>query len=384
MAMDKQRNSTKCIHSGNFYCDLTGGAIAPIHNCTANSFDKDTGLMYYPRYMNMPLQNALSEKICALEGGEEALLFSSGMAAVSTAIFSVLKTGDHVVFSPDLYGGTYFLIISEFERMGITATLADANTAEAIEKEIKENTKLIYIETPSNPLLRIIDIKAVADVAKKHGILTAIDNTFATPINQNPLNLGIDIIIHSATKYLNGHSDLMCGVIIATQEIISKIKPFAVNFGATLNGQDCYLLDRGIKTLALRMKQHNENALELAKFLSSHKLVSTVYYPGLDSHPDYEIARKQMSGFGGMLSFELDCEKEVLKGIISNLKLIKEVGSLGGVESTVTIPAETSHAKMSPNARLKAGISDNLVRLSVGIEDIEDLIEDFTQAIEIG
>lgn len=380
MTCNIKGNSTKCIHACNYYDDLVGGAMPPIYNSTANSFDKDTGSLYYPRYLNLPTQKAVAGKIAALEHAEDGLLFSSGMAAISSTLFSFLSIGDHVIFAADLYGGTHFLVKSEFEKAGIQVSFVKSNKTEDYASEIKENTKLIYIETPSNPLLRIIDIKGVADLAKKNNILTAIDNTFASPINQNPITLGIDIVIHSGTKYLNGHSDVLSGVIVSSKEIIEKIKPYAVNHGATLYEQACYLLERGLRTLALRINRHNENALKLAQYLESHEMVNKVFYPGLESHPDHELAKAQMKGFGGVLSFELKCKRENCKEIVSKLKLAREAGSLGGVETTLCFPAESSHAKMSPEDRLKAGISDSLVRLSVGIEDIEDLIADFEGA----
>jgi len=375
--------STKCVHSDNYYDDVISGAMPPIFNSTANSFDSETGHIYYPRYLNMPTQKSTAKKIASLENAEDGLLFSSGMGAISAALFSLLPAGSHVIFAPDLYGGTHFLVTSEFERAGIRYSFAKSNKIEDFAAEIRDNTRIIYIETPSNPLLKIIDIKAVANFARKNNILTIIDNTFASPINQNPYSLGIDIVVHSGTKYLNGHSDLICGAIVSSSELIERIRPYAINHGATLSVQSCYLLERGIRTLALRIHRHNENALALSRYLESHKLVHKVYYPGLESHPDHIIAKSQMSGFGGMLSFELACDKKLSKNITSKLTLAREAGSLGGVESTLCYPSETSHAKMSPEDRLKAGITDSLIRFSVGIEETQDLIADIEAAMSV-
>ena len=375
-------NNTKCVHSGTIIDELTGGVNTPVYVSTSNSFDKDTGLVYYPRYLNLPNQKAIAEKLCTLENGEEAIVLASGMAAITVSLFALLGHGDHALFAPSLYGGTHHFIVADFEKFGIEYSFAASEKADDFEKAIKNNTKIIYIETPSNPLLKITDIKAVAELAQSKGIITIIDNTFASPINQRPLDLGIDISIHSATKYLNGHSDLNAGIIVSSKEIMAKVQPFAVNQGGTLNAQCCYLLERGLKTLALRIRQHNENALKLAQYLENHKFVKKVYYPGLESHEDHQLAKSQMSGFGGMLSFELNCDKVKTKEILSKLKLFKNAGSLGGVESLVTLPCETSHKKMCAEERCKAGIGDALIRVSVGIEDIEDLIADMDQAFK--
>jgi len=374
--------NTKCVHVGTFQDSLIKGANTPVYTSTSNGFNCESGNLYYPRYLNMPNHKAVAEKICALEEGEEAIIVSSGMAAISSAMMALLKTGDHVLFSEDLYGGTDYFLKEEFEKFGVDYTLASAENLEDFESKIKDNTKFIYFETPSNPLLKIIDIKKIVSIAKKYDIITIIDNTFASPINQNPLKFGVDIVVHSASKYLNGHSDLICGAIITSEKLMKRIRPYVINTGGTLNAQDLYLLERSMKTLNLRMQKHNENAQKLAEYLEKHPLVKKVYYPGLKSHAGHSIAKTQMSGYGGVLSVETTLDKEKTREFISNLKLFQEAGSLAGVESLISLPCETSHAKMSFETRCGLGITDSLMRISAGIEDIEDLIADIEQAFE--
>lgn len=375
--------STKCVHIGTFQDNVTKGANTPVYTSTSNGFDGNSGSLYYPRYLNMPNHKAVADKICALEGGEEALIVSSGMAAISSSMLALLKTGDHVLFSEDLYGGTDYFIKEELEKFGIDYTLISTENLEKFESKIKDNTKFIYFETPSNPLLRIVDIEKIVKIAKKYDIITIIDNTFASPINQNPIKFGVDIVVHSASKYLNGHSDLICGAIITSEKLMKRIRPYVINTGGTLNPQDLYLLERSMKTLNLRVQKHNENAQKLAEYLENHPLVKKVYYPGLESHAGHEIAKKQMSGFSGVLSVETTLNKAKTRKFISSLKLFQEAGSLAGVESLISLPCETSHAKMSFETRCNIGITDSLMRISVGIEDIEDLIEDMAQAFEL-
>ena len=375
--------STKCVHIGTFQDCVTKGANTPIYTSTSNGFNCESRNLYYPRYLNMPNHKAVADKICALEeGAEEAIIVSSGMAAISSAIMALLKTGDHVLFSEDLYGGTDYFLKEELEKFGVDYTLASAENLEDFESKIKDNTKFIYFETPSNPLLKIIDIEEIVFIAKKYDIITIIDNSFASPINQNPLKFGVDIVVHSASKYLNGHSDLICGAIITSEKLMKRIRPYVINTGGTLNAQDLYLLERSMKTLNLRMQKHNENAQKLAEYLEKHPLVKKVYYPGLKSHAGHSIAKTQMSGFGGVLSVETTLDKEKTREFISNLKLFQEAGSLAGVESLISLPCETSHAKMSFETRCGLGITDSLMRISVGIEDVEDLIADIEQAFE--
>lgn len=373
------KKNTQCVHSGTCPDPRTRGINTPIF--TSSSYEYlDMPENVYPRYFNTPNQKAIIDKLCALENAEDGLIFSSGMAAISTVIFSLLRSGDHLVLQRDIYGGTHHFATAEFDKFGIEYSFT-TNPAAEIEKAIRPNTRLIYIETPSNPLLLITDIAAVAQIAKSRKILTVIDNTFATPINQNPLELGIDIVIHSGTKYIGGHSDICCGVAVASKALISKIKDSAANFGGSLNAITCYLIERSLKTLGIRIAKHNSNALTVARQLQKNPLIKKVYYPGLENHPGFAIAAKQMSGFGGMLSFELDGQKVNPNGFLKKLKLIKPALSLGGVETIICAPVTTSHEKMSSRERAELGITDSLLRLSVGIEDADDIIADIEQAL---
>jgi len=295
-------------------------------------------------------------------------------------MFSFLKSGDHVVFQSSLYGGTLNLIVKEFTKFNIDYTFVESLEIDDYKREIKQNTKIIYIETPSNPLLKLVDLKQVSDLAKKNNLISIIDNTFASPINQNPNDFGIDIIVHSATKYLGGHSDILAGTISSSNDIIDRVFESSINYGGNLSEHTVWLLDRSIKTLSLRVNAQNENALKISDFLNNNKNIKAVYYPGLKSHPQHELAKKQMKGFGGMLSFELKDEKKSNE-FTRFLKIIKPAMSLGGVESTITSPALTSHAKIPKEQRIKFGISDGLLRFSVGIEDYIDLETDLAQAL---
>ncbi|MDT0688384.1 PLP-dependent aspartate aminotransferase family protein [Salegentibacter sp. F188] len=372
--------NTICTHVGELKDEQFKGAVSPLYMSTSYAFE-DVEVKRYPRYFNTPNQVALAQKMAALEHGEAALIFGSGMAAVSTSMLAFLHNGDHVVLQNTLYGGTSNLVVEEFDKFGIEYTFTEDYSPESFEKEIKNNTKVIYIETPSNPLLTVTDIKAIAKVAKKHGLVSMIDNTFASPVNQNPIDMGIDIVIHSATKYMGGHSDILAGTVISSEEYIDKVFQLAKNFGGSLSDYTVWLLERSLKTMGLRVKAQNENAQELADFLDNHEDVARVYYPGLKSHPDHKVAAGQMKGFGGMLSFEL---KEELDADLfqKKLKLIKSSMSLAGVESTILSPSKTSHGLLTPEEREKQGIRDGLLRFSVGIEEKEDLIEDIQQAIE--
>ena len=382
MSKNNYGKNTKCVHAGTFKDPVTKGVNTCIYTSTSNGFVEGTKMLYYPRVLNMPNHRAVAEKMAALECGDEAVITSSGMMAISSAIMALVKTGDHILFSEDLYGGTDYFLKAELERFGIDYTLASTANLEEFESKIKDNTKIIYFETPSNPLLKIIDIEGIVKIARKYEIITIIDNTFASPINQNPLLLGVDVVVHSASKYLNGHSDLLCGAIISSEKYMRSIRPYIVNTGGILSAQDLYLLERSLKTLNIRIEKHNENAQTLAEYLESHPKIKKVYYPGLLSHSGHETAKKQMSGFGGVLSIETTLGKEKTKEFISKLKIFQEACSLAGVESLVTLPCETSHSKMSFETRCSIGITDSLVRLSVGIEDIEDLKADIEQALK--
>jgi len=371
--------NTRCAHAGELEDKQFKGAISPLYMSTSYAFE-DVEVKRYPRYFNTPNQVALAKKMAALENGEAALIFGSGMAAVSTAMLAFLHSGDHVVLQNTLYGGTSNLVVEEFKKFGIEYSFTKDLQPESFEEQIKENTKVIYVETPSNPLLTITDLRAVAKIAKKHNLVSMIDNTFASPVNQNPIDFGIDVVIHSATKYMGGHSDILAGTVISSEAHIDTIFQLAKNFGGSLSDYTVWLLERSIKTMGLRVKAQNKNAKKMAKYLEKHEDVERVFYPGLKSHPDYELAKSQMRGFGGMLSFEL---KEGLNASLfqKKLKMIKSSMSLAGVESTILSPTLTSHGLLTPEERANQGIKDGLMRFSVGIEEKEDLIADIEQAL---
>ena len=369
---------TKCVHSGNIVDDKFHGSISPIYPATTYDFRKtDT----YPRYFNTPNQLALSRKISDLESAEDSILFGSGLGAVSSTMFSFLKSGDHVILHDSIYGGTINLVNTEFKKFNIDFSYIDINDVDLLKSTIKKNTRIIYFETPTNPLLQIVDISLISSVAKENNIISIIDNTFASPINQNPINFGIDLVIHSATKYLGGHSDILAGTVSGTKEHIEKIKKSGINYGANLSDYTVWLLERSIKTLSVRVNAQNQNALDLAKFLDKSPQIKKVYYPGLKNHLSHEIASKQMNGFGGMMSFEVT-DKINTEDFVSDLKIISPTMSLAGVESSITSPSKTSHKKVDPQIRKKLGISDNLLRFSVGIEDIDDLMLDLDKSLK--
>ena len=378
--MKKSGVSTKCVHSGDLIDDKFKGATSPIFPSTAYDF-VDVEEDRYPRYFNTPNQKALSKKIADLENCESALLFSSGIAAIYTSLFSFIKSGDHVIFQSSIYGGTLNLVIKEFKKFNIEYSLVDSFVVNDYEKEIKNNTKIIFVESPSNPLLKIIDLNAIANLSKKYNLISIIDNTFSSPINQNPADFGIDIVLHSATKYLGGHSDILAGTLASSKSNIEKIIKSSINYGGNLSEYTVWLLERSIKTLSLRVKKQNENAIKIAEYLTTLDKVKSVYYPGLKSHSDHELSKKQMKGFGGMLSFELsDLDTAIL--FTRKLNLVKSAMSLGGVESTLCSPTLTSHSKISKAERENLGIFDGLLRFSIGIEDSEDIIDDLNQAFE--
>ena len=370
--------STRCVHVGTIEDRERRGINSPIYTSTSYEFiDRDETV--YPRYLNTPNEKAVAEKISALEETDASLIFSSGMAAISTSLFTFLSKGEHAVFQKGLYGGTSHFLFKEMNRFGIEFTVAESQKAEDMEKAIQPNTKILFIETPSNPLLNITDIEAIANVARKRGVLSMIDNTFASPVNQQPATLGIDIVIHSATKYMGGHSDICAGTVSSSSELISKIHATGLNFGGSLNAFTLYLLERSLKTMDVRVKRINENAQQLAEFLSGHQDVGQVNYPGLPNHQGHEIASRQMKGYGGMLSFEVNGIDSLV--FQKGLKIFKPSMSLGGVESIVSSPAHTSHRHLGPEGRKKEGIAEGLIRMSVGIEDVQDLIGDLDQAL---
>lgn len=379
MNNNKKGVNTICTHVGELEDKEFKGAVSPLYMSTSYQFE-DVDVKRYPRYYNTPNQEALCKKMAALEHTEAALIFGSGMAAISTALMTFLQQGDHVVLQQTIYGGTYHFAVSQLERFGIEYSFTEGWEVSDFEREIKPNTKVLYLETPSNPLLTITDIKGVADLAKRKGILSMIDNTFASPINQTPADFGIDVVVHSATKYMGGHSDITAGVVAASKEHMDMVWQTGICFGGSLSEYTVWLLERSLKTMAIRVKAQNENAMQMATYLSQNTNVDNVYYPGLKGHPGHEVAKSQMTGFGGMLSFELNPEIDASL-FFKELKLIKPSMSLAGIESTMLSPTQTSHSLMSPEDRAKQGIKDSLIRFSLGIEEIEDLIADIEQAI---
>lgn len=375
------QKATQCVHAGQ--TQGTRGMTSDIQTATSFRFLEETDEVVYPRYFNVSNQKVVAGKIAALENGEQGLVLGSGMAAIVSVLMALLKQGDHAVIHGGVYGGTRSFCTERLPEYGVDRTFVDGCDLQSFESQLRENTKVLLFESPTNPLLQIVDIRAVARLAAEKGIVTILDNTFATPILQNPLDLGIDVVVHSGTKYLNGHSDVNCGAVVTSAELMAKIVPIACQFGGTLDVRGCYLLERGLKTLALRVQRQCENAGQLAQALAAHRRVRAVNYPGLAEHPGREIAAQQMRCFGAMMSFELDTDAPTAKRILSRLQVATPAVSLGGVETILCFPKDTSHAKISAEERASAGISDTLVRLSVGIEDIGDLLADFEQALEV-
>jgi len=373
---------TKVIHGGISIDKTTGAVSVPIYQ---TSTYKQNGLgqpkeYEYSRSGN-PTRHALEELIADLEGGVQGFAFSSGLAGIH-AVLSLFSAGDHIILADDVYGGTFRLMDKVLTKTGIIYDLVDLSNLDDLKAAFKEETKAIYFETPSNPLLKVLDIKEISAIAKAHDALTLVDNTFATPYLQQPIALGADIVLHSATKYLGGHSDVVAGLVTTnSKELASEIGFLQNSIGAVLGPQDSWLVQRGIKTLALRMEAHSANAQKIAEFLETSKAVSKVYYPGLNSNPGHEIAKKQMSAFGGMISFELTDENAV-KDFVENLSYFTLAESLGGVESLIEVPAVMTHASIPKELREEIGIKDGLIRLSVGVEAIEDLLTDIKEALE--
>ncbi|WP_374400893.1 cystathionine gamma-synthase [Flavobacterium sp.] len=377
--------NTKTIHGGQHHEKVTGAVMPPVFQTSTyvqSSPGKPIGDYEYSRAAN-PTRTALEDALASIENGARGLAFSSGLAATD-CLLRMFKAGDEIIAMDDLYGGTYRLFTRLYKDSGIKFHFVDMNDLEKFQSLINENTKLVWVETPTNPLMKLADIAAIAQITKKHNILFAVDNTFATPYLQKPLDLDADIVMHSATKYLGGHSDVIAGALIIKDKALGEelhFKQFAT--GATLGPMDSFLVLRGIKTLHLRVQRHCENGEKVAAYLDNHPLVERVYYPGLASHPFHEIAKKQMSGFGGMVTFTFKSgKKEDAIKFLENLKVFTLAESLGGVESLANHPALMTHASIPEDKRKEVGISDDLVRLSVGIEDIEDLLADLEQAFK--
>jgi len=382
---------TLCVHGTHYKDPLAGAVSFPIYQTSTFSFKKAKDLAdafegkkeaYIYTRLGNPTISVLEEKMACLEGGEAALATASGMSAISTLVFTVMKSGENLICQDTIYGGTYALFKNLMPRLGIEIRFVKTTNLDSVEKAIDDRTKLIFIETPANPTLEVVNIEEIAKIAQKNNIHLCVDNTFATPYLQRPLELGAHSVVHSATKYISGHGDAIGGILIGSKEFIKEAKNVLKDIGATISPFVAWLLIRGLKTLAVRMERHCFNALKVAQFLENHPKVSKVYYPGLPSHPQYDLARKQMRNFGGMVSFELKGGKEAGEILQNSVKLLTLAVSLGDVDSLIEHPASTTHHSYSPEELKKFGIPEGLVRISVGIENFEDIIDDLAQALE--
>lgn len=376
------KRKTQLIHGGISNDPATGAVTFPIYQVSTYKQEGVGGHkgFEYSRTGN-PTRNALEELIKDIEGGKAGFAFGSGMAAI-TAVIMLFNSGDHIILTDDVYGGTFRVITKVLNRFGIDSTFVDTSNLENIPSEIRPNTKAIYLETPTNPLLKVTDIEAAAKLAKEHNLLTIVDNTFSTPYWQNPIELGADIVLHSATKYLGGHSDVVAGLVVVNTDELAKDLHFVQNStGGILGPQDSFLLIRGIRTLGIRLEEMEANTAAIVEFLNGHPAVKKVYYPGLETHPNHEIAKKQARGFGGMVSFDVGSAENADK-LLSKIHYFTLAESLGAVESLISVPARMTHASIPAERRAELGITDGLVRISVGLEDAEDLIEDLKQALE--
>ena len=381
--------STKAVHAGDKRGSSTGAVVEPIYETSVFAFSSTKQLVdvmgekaegyVYTRYGN-PTTRSVENKMAELEQSEDAAVFSSGMAAIATTFFTLASSGDHVVSTRDLYGGTLEFFNKVLPKFGVEATLVEATDPDEIRSATRGNTKVIYAETPSNPTLKVADLSAVAKIGKEKGATVVVDSTFASPYNTKPTELGVDVVVHSATKYLCGHNDVTAGVVCGSERFVKELKKTRKSLGGTLDPLAAWLLLRGLKTLGLRMERHNSNGIKVATYLERHPKVKTVHYPGLESHPQHAIAKQQMTGFGGVVSFEIDRDFETTVKFVENLKLCSLASSLGGTETLVTQPVTASHYFVSVEDRKKAGITDQLIRLALGIEDPEDIIADLEQA----
>jgi len=374
---------TKLIHAGEPDPRINGAVSIPVFQSSTFEYTGATSYhdLKYIRLNNTPNHIALHQKLAALENAEAALVTASGMAAISTTLLSILASGDHLLAQECLYGGTHDFITKDLETFGISYDFIDGDNPDSWKNKLKPNTKAIYVESMTNPLLQVADLTAVVEFAKTHGVISLIDNTFSSPVNFRPPEWGFDLSLHSCTKYLNGHSDIVAGAVIGHADLIQRITHKLNHLGGSLDPHACFLLHRGLKTLAVRLKYQNESTLKIAKFLEKHSAINKVNYPGLENHPRHQRARELFDGFSGMLSFELKGDIQTADRFIQNTTLPISAPSLGGVESLITRPAITSHSGMSPEDRQALGISDSLIRVSVGIEATEDIIEDFNQAL---
>jgi cystathionine beta-lyase/cystathionine gamma-synthase len=388
MKPNSHRTNTKAVRGGVDLEKKNGPLATPIfQTSTFEVTDNEEQLratptdQFYTRYGN-PTNTVAEKRVAELEGVDTALTFASGMGAITTTILALLKSGDHIVAQRDIYGGVTKFLTQWLPRLGVETTFVDTTSYEEHGRAIRPNTKLLYLESPTNPTLRVVDLKAAADLAKHHGLISMIDATFGTPINLHPAEYGIDLIMHSGTKYLSGHTDLICGVMAGPGNLIEKIHGTRTTLGNCMDPHASWMLARGLKTLAVRVARQNENALQVAQFLEQHAKVRHAHYPFLKSHPQYEIAKEQMSGGGGIVTFEVKGSGEDARRASESMRLFTLAPSLGGVESLVSIPVLTSHAMIEPAHRVQMGVTEQMIRLSVGIEDVNDLIADLDHALE--
>jgi cystathionine beta-lyase/cystathionine gamma-synthase len=386
------KDSTRSVHEAEPFDERTGSLTTPIYETSTFGFSKAEDVPVavggfgekgytYSRWDN-PTVVTLEKKLAAFEHAGAGAAFSSGMASISTSVFSFLRKGVHILGIKDLYGGTYALLHDILPDIGFDTTLVDISDFGALERGVRKSTRIVYIESPTNPTLKIVDIRKAAKLAHSNGAVLMVDNTFASPINQNPMDLGADVVLHSLTKYINGHADLIAGAAVANKENAHKIKMMRRDFGGTLDPLPAWLILRGMKTMAIRVRQQNAAAMVLAEFLSTHGKVEKVHYPGLKTHPQHQLAKNQMKGFGGMLSFEIKGTTKDAMKFTESLKVATLAASLGGVETLVSQPYNMTHIQMSAKERALTGIPETLVRVSVGIEDADDLVEDFRRALE--
>ena len=388
MKRKSRRPETAAVHGAADLEKKNGPVGTPIYQTsTFEVTDNDeqqrvtTTDRYYTRWGN-PTNTVAEQAVAAIEGVEAGLTFASGMGAITTTILALLKTGDHIVAQRDVYGGVMKFFSQWLPRVGIETTFVDTNDYEQQARAIRRNTRMLYVESPTNPSLRVVDLKKAAGLASERGLISMIDSTFATPINQHPAEYGIDLVMHSGTKYLSGHADLTCGVVCGSQELMDQIWETRTTLGNCMDPHAAWMLIRGLKTLAVRVARQNENALRVAEFLGQHGKVRRVHYPFLKNHPQYAVAREQMAGGGGMVSFEVEGTGEDARRVSEAMRLFTLAPSLGGVESLVSIPVLTSHAMIPAEDRAKMGVTEQMIRLSVGIENAEDLIADLEHALE--
>ena len=389
MKKHKHHPETEAVRAGADLHRKNGPLSTPIYQTSTfevTDSDEQTRVlstdMFYTRYGN-PTHTVAEKAIAELEGADAALLFASGMGAITTSLLALLKSGDHIVAQRDIYGGSTKFLSQWLPKLGIETTFVDTTEYDQHAHAIQPNTKLLYLESPTNPFLRVVDLRKVTALAQQHNLITFIDSTFATPINQRPADFGVDLVMHSGTKYFAGHSDLICGIVAGRQDLIRKIHETRTTLGGVMDPHAAWLLLRGIKTLAVRVQRQNDNALRIAQFLAQHPKVRSVNYPFAEGHPQRALAMEQMRGAGGVLSFEVEGTGDDTRRLSEALHLFTLAPSLGGVDSLVTIPVLTSHGMISPEQRQKMGVTDQLVRLSVGIENVDDLIADLEQALMI-